>query len=91
VIHLLFRDVDCEGSDVIAIFEDKKEAEYWRDWCIEHRHDLRYCYKDEEPRLTWERMKFKSFPGDDYHVESWDVRQRTYGNLAAVSKVRIEE
>jgi hypothetical protein len=81
VSWILFRDVDYEGSDIIAMFEDPGEAEKWLAWCKENRHDLRHSLLDEEPRKTWKAMGFQSYPGDDYHLEHWEPRPKGVGPI----------
>lgn len=78
---ILFRDLDYEGSDLVAMFEDADEARKWLAWCEEHRHSLRGCSDDEEPRKTWAAMGFASFPGDEYHLEYWDARPKGVGPI----------
>ncbi len=78
---ILFRDVDFEGSNIIAVFKDQGEAEKWLAWCKEHQRDLRYCNYTEEPRKTWEAMGFQSFPGDTYHLEHWEPRPKGVGPI----------
>jgi hypothetical protein len=81
VSWILFRDIDYEGSDIIAMFEDLGEAEKWLAWCKEHQHGLSFCNRAEEPLKTWDAMGFAAGPGDDYHLEHWEPRPKGVGPI----------
>jgi hypothetical protein len=76
-VHILFRDVDYEGSNVICVYKNLRTANARCKWCEENQRELReYAHEREHP-LTKKWYKYfgeqSPYPGDSYHVATYEV------------------
>jgi hypothetical protein len=80
-IYVLLRNVDYEGSDVLAVYRDKAVADAWKNWCEAYNYELRSSIGDRGG--IWEREwkeRFPVYPGDWYNIKEYDTQSEMPSN-----------
>ncbi len=77
-VHILFRDVDYETSDILAVYKNLRTANSRYKWCADNRLALRtQAYGVGTSGLLGKFHKYfgnHACPGDSYHLETWEVK-----------------